>query len=213
MAEELDITGQRYGKLTALDRAGSDSETGGMGVLWDFLCDCGRLTTKPLAIVRGLDKRGLSPRCEECAKPKSDAETRFRWIWKAIRQRCNNPRYGQYKDYGGRGISVCDRWASFANFKEDMWGSYSPGMQIDRIDNEGDYSPENCRWVTHRDNSKKRRDSNLIPTPDGETMTVTDAAKRYGISEKTLRSRVNKGWPAHRWFEPVQPCGTRSRKD
>lgn len=75
--------------------------------------------------------------------------------WEVMIARCYNPRFAQYKDYGGRGIQVCDRWRDFVNFYEDM-GDPPEGHQLDRIDNDGDYGPENCRWVTPRQNMRNR---------------------------------------------------------
>ena len=75
--------------------------------------------------------------------------------WKGMRQRCRNPRYRNYDLYGGRGITICDRWDSFDNFAEDMLATWFPGVTIDRIDNDGDYTPENCQWLTKSDHSGK----------------------------------------------------------
>ena len=76
-------------------------------------------------------------------------------VWSAILQRCNNPKSTGYKYYGGRGIKVCDRWLIFENFHKDM-GDRPDGMTIDRINNDGDYKPSNCRWITHKENCNNR---------------------------------------------------------
>ncbi|HKZ42380.1 MAG TPA: hypothetical protein VJ044_15565 [Candidatus Hodarchaeales archaeon] len=77
--------------------------------------------------------------------------------WGDMKQRCSNPKCPQYKDYGGRGITVCDRWMKFENFKEDMLSTWKPGLQLDRTNNNGNYEPANCMWVTPSVNGKNRR--------------------------------------------------------
>ena len=108
--------------------------------------------------------------------------------WGDMKTRCNNPRWKQYADYGGRGIRVCGRWDSFANFAEDMGGSWSPGMTLDRIDTNGDYTPENCRWLTRSEQQKNRRNSRVIEH-QGARRTLREWADALGIKHSTLKGR------------------------
>jgi len=113
--------------------------------------------------------------------------------WQAMHDRCKNLKNRHYKNYGGRGITVCDRWQEFSSFLADM-GMRPKGFEVDRRDNDGPYSPENCRWVTRRANLNNRRLNNLVEF-NGEVKTVTEWAKVLDIHEETLRHRVNRGWP------------------
>jgi hypothetical protein len=112
-----------------------------------------------------------------------------------MRRRCNYPTHGSYKDYGGRGIKVCERWNnSFENFYADM-GDRPPGSQIDRIDNDGNYEPGNCQWSTRKEQNNNRR-SNALFTYQGKTQTLQQWAEEYGIDKKLLWHRLNGlKWP------------------
>src|SRR5690606_34075946 len=103
--------------------------------------------------------------------------------WMMMRTRCNNPNYDGFAEYGGRGIRVCDRWESFENFLADM-GERPGGMSIDRIDPDGGYSPDNCRWASHLEQVKNRRPK-LVREINGEHLTTAAAIEKYGASGVT----------------------------
>lgn len=113
--------------------------------------------------------------------------------WCGMRDRCSNPRVTRYEDYGGRGIRVCERWGNFATFLADM-GEKPPGTSLDRIDNSGNYEPGNCRWATvEQQQNNTRRNCHL--TAFGETLTITQWARRNGIHATTIERRIKKlGW-------------------
>ena len=114
--------------------------------------------------------------------------------WKNMRQRCSNPKATFYKYYGGRGISVCDRWANFQAFSEDMLSSYKKGLTLDRIDNDASYSPQNCRWIGAREQSNNRRNRRLILFR-GRLQTLTQWADELGFKLSTLSQRYySYGW-------------------
>lgn len=107
-------------------------------------------------------------------------------VWQTMKGRCENPNRQKYKDYGGRGIKVCEEWQSASNFV--LWAlrnGYEKGLQLDRINNDGDYCPENCRFVTPKENSRNRRNTKRL-TVAGETKTVAEWCERYGLSQYTV---------------------------
>ena len=114
-------------------------------------------------------------------------------VWRGMIRRCCNPGHPSYHNYGGRGIQVCDRWLhSFKNFLEDMTPRPSGRMTIDRVNNNGNYDPNNCRWVTHRQNCSNKR-NNVYIRFNGEIMTVTRAATIVGICADVVIRRLNRG--------------------
>lgn len=126
-------------------------------------------------------------------------------VWADMKQRCLNPKVAQYHNYGGRGITVCDRWlSSFDNFLIDM-GSKPPGKSIDRINNNGNYDPGNCRWATKKEQRDNQRTTRLIEI-DGVTKPLRDWAKHYGIHETTVHGRIRRGMePIMALQKPVPP--------
>jgi len=116
-------------------------------------------------------------------------------IWQGIKRRCYNPRFKQYADYGGRGVKVCDRWIrDYAAFEADMSPRPSEDHSLDRIDPNGDYSPENCRWATRTEQQRNRRDSRRI-TVDGVTYSVATLAAEYGLKGDVIIDRASRGLP------------------
>jgi hypothetical protein len=108
--------------------------------------------------------------------------------WAGIRNRCLNPNDKQYPNYGGRGIKICNRWLNFENFLEDM-GECPEHLEIDRIDNNGDYEPENCRWTTHLNNVNNKRVTIFI-IYNGEEISISNAARKYNIRRGALYARI-----------------------
>ena len=121
--------------------------------------------------------------------------------WSDMKTRCNNPKFKQYRDYGGRGIAVCKRWDGFAAFLEDMGPTWTPGMTLDRIDTDGDYGPGNCRWLTIQEQQSNKRNSTKV-TFRGETRSLTEWARLVGIRPGTVRQR----YYTYRW--PIERCLT-----
>lgn len=196
MGKIKDLTGQRFGKLTVLSFAG----LGKRGLaLWNCKCDCGNEIT-----VYGIYMRNGSTKSCGClaidvlksrSKTHGMSKTRLYGIWNGIKSRCNNPRRKKYPDYGGRGIKVCEKWEkSFEAFRDwSMANGYADDLTIDRIDINGDYCPDNCRWVTTQQQANNRR-SNIHLTYHGETHNLTEWSSITGIPMATIRRRIELGW-------------------
>lgn len=116
------------------------------------------------------------------------------WVWCDMRYRCTNPKHKQFRDYGGRGITVCDRWQSFASFLEDM-GTRPDGYMLERKDNEAGYSPENCVWATRKEQNSNRRNCIYVDC-DGATVTLKEYCRRKGIRYRPIVKRIrDRNWP------------------
>ncbi len=127
-----------------------------------------------------------------------------RGIWANMKQRCLNPKDDKFKDYGGRGITVCREWLdSFEQFFADTGPRPELEYTLDRIDVNGNYEPGNVRWATKREQANNRRVTPHL-TLDGETLPLTEWAIRLGLSSATIRGRINRGWPIERVFAPTQ---------
>ena len=126
-------------------------------------------------------------------------------VWENMIQRCNNPKTPHYYNYGGRGIKVCKRWKSFENFYEDM-GDRPKGTSLERIDNDGDYEPGNCRWATQKEQMRNTRRTSFL-TIGGVTKPRATWAEEAGIGISTLKGRIRRGWPEDKLLIPVHSVG------
>ena len=196
----IDITGQKFGRWTVLE---FHSVAKGGAKRWLCRCECG--TVKP--VQASSLKRGESRSCKKCAHTKHGYRgTPEYYVWAAMIARCSNPKVSNYHRYGGRGVSVCDRWMTFENFLEDMGLRPSPRHSIDRYpNNDGDYEKSNCRWTTRIQQNRNRRNNHQI-TFRGKTMCVAEWAEKMGIDRSVLSSRLSRGWSVERTLTaPVKP--------
>ncbi len=183
----IDLTGHVFGMWTVIGLAEVKK---GHGAFWLCRCQCGR----ERAVIGKSLRIGDSSGCKSCRAISHGSHSSPEYCsWAHMIQRCRNPRNTQYRDYGGRGIRVRDRWLAFENFLEDMGTKPSPEHTIERIDNSLGYFKDNCTWSTRAEQPRNTRRTRLI-TYGGRTMCVADWASEIGISPDTLSYRL-KRWP------------------
>ncbi len=189
MSNFIDLTGKRFGKLLVM----SFIERKNHHTYWRCQCDCGKTTT-----ARSNDlKSGKRISCG-CAHITHGMTNTPTWkSWQSMKARCYDKNHEYYKYYGGRGITVCDRWReSFENFLEDMRERPS-GMTLDRIDSNKEYFKENCKWSTTKEQNRNKR-SNILLTYNNETKTLAQWAKELNMGYMKLWHRIKNGWPIER---------------
>lgn len=192
MPAKLQLKNQKFGSLLVVSENGRDA----FGLaLWRCKCDCGKETiVRGSAIKSGHSKScgcGISVRSKIPFKQRL-AGSEIYQRWSRMKQRCCNPNTKSWPYYGGRGIRVCERWLKFENFHADMFSTFKKGMEIDRRDNNGNYEPGNCRWVTHAENSNNRR-SNRIIKIEGVSKTITEWSETSGLSRCAILNRIKIG--------------------
>ena len=191
-----DITGLRFGYLTATRRVGSLQTGTGLRPLWEVRCDCGRVKQMVSSIYcKGEQKSCGCQRYEIIASVnRTHGMSRHPayWVWRSMVDRCKLPTHQAWANYGGRGITVCPEWQSFETFWADMGPTYRRGLALERKDNAAGYSPANCEWATHRKQANNRRGNVYIPTWFGP-ITVAEASRLTGIGHTTLLYRLSVG--------------------
>ena len=191
-----DLTGIRFGFLVVTGRAGT-TLTGKPRSTWVCVCDCGQ----KIIVRRDRLLAGKKKACNfnghhsgrfqpHDYRVRDIAEYR---VWCSIRERCRDPKHHHWKNYGGRGILVCQRWrASFFAFLSDM-GPRPPGGTIERKNNNGNYEPDNCRWASMREQARNKRTSRYVDYNDRRVLLV-DLAEELGLKYPVLAGRLKMGW-------------------
>jgi len=201
MRKRRDLSGGVFGRLTAIDihHVGPRRNP-----YWNCRCSCGaevRVSHREL-LYGGTISCGCYNREKIVERSTTHGMSRRKeyFVWKTMRQRCENPNNKSYKNYGARGISVCTRWENFANFFEDM-GDCPKGMTLERLDNDKGYYPENCRWETRATQSRNKRNV-LLVRYKGEDRLFCDVVADEGVSRKAVYQRyVTQGWTLERSIE------------
>lgn len=191
-----DLTGQQFGKLEVLRRVGTRNKQ----VVWECKCQCGQEIT----VLAGNLRNGSTLSCgclnrkkvAERQKTHGETNTRLYRIWHNMKSRCQNPNIKDYADYGGRGITVCPEWRdSFEAFRDwALANGYQDNLTIERNNINGNYEPQNCKWITNREQQSNRRNNRII-SGFGRTQTIQQWADETGVSRETIAARLKRGWP------------------
>lgn len=193
MPKMIDLTGKRFGRLNVV-RRGTNR---GRITRWDCVCDCGNdVCVDGSSLTRGRTKSCGCYRSDVCKEYPNGVKhggkgTRIYVIWSDMKQRCYYAKNINYHNYGGRGIKICDEWLhDFKTFQVwAMANGYADNLTLDRINNDGDYCPENCRWATRAEQDNNTH-ANRRVTFNGETHTISEWAKITGINYSTLWRRI-----------------------
>ena len=201
MPSTINMKDRIFNYLKVVERAGNTKSGEAM---WLCECICGKKKILPGSKVRNGEIKSCGCMKTELSGKKNRKhgmrKTRLYRIWQGMIQRTTNKSNTEYCDYGGRGIEVCTEWRSdFESFRKWSYeNGYSDNLTIDRIENEKGYSPENCRWITQKDNCRNKRNNHCL-TYKGETKTIAEWAEITGIGKATLRHRIVKmGWSAEK---------------
>lgn len=198
--------GERHGRLVAVELVGQDQWK---AARWRFRCNCGNhdYVARPDQV-----RRGTILSCGCLRAERSAERTRKRAThghsrngkltseynsWRNMLHRCNDPYNENYPQYGGRGITVCERWLDFRHFIFDMGAKPNAQYTIDRIDNDGSYEPGNCRWEGKKAQARNKT-NNRIVTFRGREMTLAEACELAGLVRGVVDSRLNRGWTMER---------------
>jgi hypothetical protein len=198
MSKAHDLTGRRYGLITVIERDRTDQRK---DARWICKCDCG--TTKSLFAMQIKTGKTVSCGCQIASQARARAlrhgltKTSEHRSWSSMNSRCNNPNHHAYEQYGGRGIKICARWKSFELFLSDMGPRPSLSHTLDRINNDGDYEPGNCRWATKEEQRLNNSYVRIIEI-DGVTRRLSEWARVSGIPFDVLSKRLNAGWDPKR---------------
>ena len=196
----IDLSSQTFGRLTVLRCEGPAKNR---IMTWRCVCSCGNEV-----VCRGDHLREgkiLSCGClnqenrHTNTRTHGDRHTRLYNIWTHMKQRCKNQNRGNFKHYGGRGIKICPEWEhDFIVFRDwALANGYRDDLTIDRIDNDGDYCPENCRWATPEEQLNNTHRNHRIIV-NGEEMTIAEASRRYKVPYDTIQRRISCGWSPER---------------
>lgn len=196
--QAIDLTGKKFGKLTVLKKLNYSKS--GHSYYWECKCECGKIIKVSANNLKSNHTKSCGCYKSEKAQTHKHSKTRLYNIYYNMKSRCYNTKNPYYYNYGGRGVIICDEWLNdFETFYNwAMNNSYKENLTIDRIDVNGNYEPNNCRWITIRENSNNKR-NNHFETYNGETHTIAEWARILGINNSTLNNRLTR----HSFIEAI----------
>ena len=199
--------GQKYGRLTVI---GTTRKPNVNAYYWKCRCDCGNeVVCSPYKAITGhTNSCGCYKRDKTIESNKVKKKThggryeRLYSIWDGMKVRCYAPTNKDYPRWGGRGVTVCDEWKNdYAKFREWAYANgYDDKLTIDRIDPNGNYEPDNCRWITNEAQQRNRRNAITIEW-DGEPMALADWCEKYNVKYVTANKAYHKGWDLHKYIQ------------
>ncbi len=201
-----DLTGKRFGRLTVIKFTPTDNHH----TYWKCKCDCGNITTVTRSALKAGDIVSCGCYRKENARfmfkyKHGISKTRQYRIWQSMIRRCYDKEHKSYKFYGAKGITVCDEWKNDATafYNWAMKNGYQDNLTLDRIDGNCNYAPNNCRWITMKE-QQRHRSNNVFVILNGVKMTLAQASEVSGIHQGTLRTRYTKGERGETLFRPVK---------
>lgn len=196
----IDLSGQKFGRLKVIQQVENDKHGKRK---WLCKCNCenkNKIVVSSSDLRRShtqscgcLRKELLTSRSTQHGHSKIGKVTKIYSVWSAMKQRCTNPRNKNYKDYGGRGIKVCERWLKFDNFNKDMGKDWKYRLTLERKKNWKGYYPGNCYWATWNQQQRNKRNNHLIHC-FGKTQSLVEWSEETKISEDTIDQRLKRGW-------------------
>jgi len=196
MTKLIDLTGKTFGRLTVVERSFSPRRS---RTIWICRCTCGQESDVISKHLVSGHTRSCGCLCKERTREANTIHgnagirmTPEYRSWRGLKERCQQVGNPAYNAYGGRGVTVCERWDNFESFLADM-GPCPSGMSIDRIDNNGNYSPSNCRWADRKTQCRNRRSNRLLTIGD-TTASIAEWSEKIGIKPGTLSYRICHGW-------------------
>lgn len=214
MSVKMDLTGHRYGRLTVIRE--SPNRGTPKRVRWVCRCDCGNETTVSGNAMRRGNTRSCGCLISEGVRRRSTTHGMSRapefWVWSAMRNRTTNPNDRNWKHYGGRGIGICERWLTFENFYADMGLRPSAKHTIERKDNDGPYSPENCCWILMSAQALNKRNARLLEY-DGRIQHLIEWARETGLNSSDILYRLKAGWSVEKALTTPTPSSGSRREN
>lgn len=187
-------SGAIFGRWTVLQEAERDRWGARM---YSCRCICGRERAVKVSALHSGQSRSCGCTSTDAKVTHGMSQSRLYMVWRGMFDRTQNPNHSEYANYGGRGIRVCERWHRFELFAADMASGYAKGKQLDRVDNDGNYEPTNCRWTDHRSNQRNKRSNHRVQW-HGQTLIVQEWAELLRLNANTIVYRLRRGWSVDR---------------
>lgn len=209
MGKLIDMTGREFEECVVIKRSDKLSKDG-KKIFWECECKCGNTFTARGSDIRSGNTKSCGCLVKKKARTRKGAHgqrnSRIYTIWNNMKLRCYNKNQNNYFNYGGRGIKICDEWKNdFTTFYNwAIENGYSDELSIERINNDGDYEPSNCKWANLHEQARNKRNNRFLEH-DGKKMIAPDWSKVTGIPEKIIYDRMTKGWDDERVL--TQPIG------